>query len=104
MFFTQFNVGKRKLAWDMLCYDITHAKRKQHSIFLITEPYLLKSGRCPKLPPGYISYGEKFSRGIIFETKSEGDSVKSLNVVKSGKKKLVKCRLYERKPFFACLI
>ena len=70
MFFTQFNVGKRKLAWDMLCYDITHAKRKQHSIFLITEPYLLKSGRCPKLPPGYLSYGEKFSRGIIVAHRS----------------------------------
>ena len=65
MLFTQFNVGKRKLAWDMLCNDINHAKRNKCNVFLITEPYLLKSGRCPKLPPGFLAYGEKFSRAII---------------------------------------
>ena len=65
LLFTQFNVGKRKLAWDMLCNDMSHAKRNKYNIFLITEPYLLKNGRCPKLPPGFIANGERFSRAVI---------------------------------------
>ena len=69
MRFCQLNIAKRKNAWDNLCQDIS--KSSKSTIFMITEPYLIsKTGKVPKLPQGYLSYGENFSRGIIIAHKS----------------------------------
>ena len=63
--FKQLNCGKRKNCWDNLNYEMSHDKYKFKTIYLLSEPYLLRDGRCPKLPLGFQCYGERFSRTKI---------------------------------------
>ena len=63
--FKQLNCGKRKACWDNLIYEMSHGQNRYKAIYLLSEPYLLRDGRCPKLPFGFQCYGEKFSRTKI---------------------------------------
>ena len=51
--FKQLNCGKRKACWDNLIYEMSHGQNRYKVICLLSEPYLLRDGRCPKLPFGF---------------------------------------------------